>query len=193
MCVARFIEGGNSPRGPAWLAAFFLYAILTHAAFAASAEDVKPRPAPQLPRSGWLNTPDNRSLSLKELRGKVVLVEFWTFACINCRHVLPYVKAWQEKYAERGLVLIGVHTPEFDFEHKPENVKKTLQELGITFPVVLDPDYAAWERFQNRYWPAFYLIDPAGRIVYVAIGEGNYERTDARIRSLLEQVARHGN
>jgi len=98
------------------------------------------------------------------------------------------VKAWQEKYAAQGLTVIGVHTPELEHERNSENVKKAVRELGITFPVVLDNDYATWDRFQNHYWPAAYLIDHTGKIVYVAIGEGDYERTEARIQALLAQA-----
>jgi len=144
-------------------------------------------------QTGWLNTPEGKPLRMEALLGKVVLVEFWTYACFNCRNVLPYVKGWHEKYATDGLVVIGVHTPELDFERKPENVKKKVAELGITFPVVLDPDYVTWDRYGSRAWPTIYLIDPAGRIVYVAVGEGSYDRTEARIRDLLKQVTRAGN
>ncbi|MBI2956424.1 MAG: redoxin domain-containing protein [Acidobacteria bacterium] len=154
----------------------------------AYARDVKPYPAPKLPKKGWLNTDGNKALSLDELRGRVVLVEFWTFACFNCRNVLPYVKAWHEKYAAEGLIIIGVHTPELDFEREPEKVREAIVELGITFPVVLDNDYATWNRYRNEYWPAIYLIDSEGQVVYVAIGEGNYERTEARIQQLLEKA-----
>jgi len=149
---------------------------------------LKPRAAPALPKAGWLNTPENKPLRLDELRGKVVLIEFWTFACYNCRNQLPYVKAWHEKYASQGLVVIGVHTPEFEHERDPENVKKAVRDLGITFPVVLDNNFATWRRYKNEYWPAVYLIDTSGRIVYLAIGEGNYERTEARVLELLRQV-----
>ena len=149
---------------------------------------LKPRPAPALPETGWLNTPDNKPLRLEELRGKVVLVEFWTFACYNCRNQLPYVKAWHEKFAPQGLVVIGVHTPELEHERNPENVKKAVRDLGITFPVVLDNDFATWRRYDNHSWPAAYLIDTSGNIVYLAVGEGDYQRTEARIRELLRQV-----
>lgn len=151
-------------------------------------EASKPRPAPPLPESGWLNPPENKPLRLENLRGRVVLVEFWTYGCYNCRNQLPYVKKWHEKYAPQGLVVIGVHTPEFKRERQPEKVRKAMAELGITFPVVLDNDYATWDRYQNRYWPAVYLIDRRGQIVYLAVGEGDYERTEARIRSLLRQA-----
>lgn len=170
-----------------------LLLLLTPDVTPAPVGDAQPRRAPRLPKSGWLNTADNKPLRLEELRGKVVLVEFWAFACFNCRNTLPYVRAWHEKYARQGLVVIGVHTPELDFERKLENVKKAVAELGITYPVVLDNDYACWQRYENLYWPTIYLIDPAGRISYVAIGEGNYERTEARIRALLEQATRPGN
>ena len=149
---------------------------------------LKPRAAPALPKAGWLNTPENKPLRLDELRGKVVLIEFWTFACYNCRNQLPYVKAWHEKYASQGLVVIGVHTPELEHERDPENVKKAVRDLGITFPVVLDNNFATWRRYKNEYWPAVYLIDTSGRIVYLAIGEGDYERTEARVLELLRQV-----
>lgn len=154
----------------------------------AGEQEGKPRPAPPLPESGWLNTPENKPLRLKELRGQVVLVEFWTFGCYNCRNQLPYVKKWHEKYASEGLVVIGVHTPEFKHERQPEKVRKAMAELGITFPVVLDNDYATWDRYQNRYWPAVYLIDRHGQIVYLAVGEGDYERTEARIRTLIREA-----
>jgi thiol-disulfide isomerase/thioredoxin len=148
----------------------------------------KPYPAPALPAQSWLNTHKNRPLRLEELRGKVVLIEFWTFACVNCRNTLPYVKAWHEKYSPQGLVVIGVHTPEFDFERKPEKVRQAVEELGIRYPVALDNDYATWRRYKNQYWPAIYLIDAQGQVVYVTIGEGNYDRTEARIQELLRQA-----
>ncbi|HXE76472.1 MAG TPA: redoxin domain-containing protein [Candidatus Xenobia bacterium] len=151
-------------------------------------KDVRPRIAPELPKKGWLNTPAEEPLQLSELRGKVVLVEFWTFACWNCKNVLPYVKAWHEKYGPQGLVVIGVHAPELEHERKLENVKKAIRKQGITFPVVLDNDFDTWNRYQNEYWPTIYLIDANGQIVYVAIGEGDYGKTEARIQQLLQQA-----
>ncbi len=146
----------------------------------------KPKPAPRLPDNQWLNTPRNEPLRIEELRGKVVLVEFWTFACYNCRNVLPYLKSWHRKYADQGLVVIGVHTPEFPSEREPRHVEKAIRELGIEFPVALDNDYATWNRYNNQYWPAFCLIDLEGRIVYTAVGEGNYDRTERKIQQLLD-------
>jgi thiol-disulfide isomerase/thioredoxin len=154
---------------------------------------VEPRPAPALPESGWLNTADDKPLPLADLGGKVVLVEFWTFGCYNCRNQLPYVQGWHEKYGDEGLVVIGVHTPEFAHERKRASVREALQELGISFPVVLDNDYAIWERYENHYWPAVHLIDHRGRIVYLAVGEGNYERTEERIQELLRQAKTAGD
>lgn len=153
-----------------------------------SGKAVEPWPAPALPDSGWMNTPGDKPLRLADLRGKVVLVEFWTFACYNCRNQIPFVQGWHEKYAEEGLVVIGVHTPEFAHERKAENVRAAVRQLGISFPVVLDNDYGTWERYQNHYWPAVHLIDHRGRIVYLAIGEGDYDRTEQRIQALLRQA-----
>ncbi len=161
---------------------------LALAAAAGPGRDIKPKPAQALPDKEWLNTPENKPLKLEELRGKVVLVEFWTFACFNSRNTLPYVKAWHEKYNRQGLVIIGVHTPEFERERKLENVQRAVRDLGITYPVALDNDYVAWRRYQNRYWPTFYLIDAEGRIVYTAVGEGDYERTERKIQQLLTQA-----
>ncbi|MGH9778440.1 MAG: redoxin domain-containing protein [Candidatus Acidiferrales bacterium] len=173
---------------PARAVSLVLLAFLSVALLRARAGEVKARPAPALPESGWLNTPDNKPLRLQELRGKVVLVEFWTFACYNCKNVLPHVKRWHEKYEKQGLVVIGVHTPELSFERPEENVQKAIREQGITFPVVLDNDFATWKRYDNHYWPAIYLIDSNGQIVYLAIGEGNYERTEARMQQLLKEA-----
>jgi thiol-disulfide isomerase/thioredoxin len=156
-------------------------------------QEVKPLPAPGLPETGWLNTADGKPIRLEEVRGKVVLVEFWTFACFNCRNQLPYVSGWQARYGPEGLVVVGVHTPEFDHERKRENVRKAVEELGISFAVVQDNDYATWRRYRNRYWPALYLIDASGNIVYTAIGEGDYERTERRIRTLLQQTKSAGS
>lgn len=150
---------------------------------------VEPYPAPALPASGWLNTPDNEPLRVEELRGQVVLVEFWTYGCYNCRNTLPYVRAWHEKYAKQGLTVIGVHTPESAPEREAENVKKAIKRMGITFPVVLDNDFTTWLRYETQAWPTIYLIDTAGQIVYKTVGEGAYDRTEQRIQQLLRQVS----
>lgn len=130
----------------------------------------------------WINSPP---LTLSELRGKVVLIDFWTYSCINCIRTLPYLNAWYNKYHSQGLVIIGVHTPEFDFEKDPTNVKRAVAEEGIQYPVALDNQFATWQSFANRYWPAHYLINQEGKVVYVHYGEGDYEVTENNIRFLL--------
>jgi thiol-disulfide isomerase/thioredoxin len=119
------------------------------------------------------------------LRGKVVLVDFWTYSCINCLRSLPYVKGWYDKYKDHGLVVIGVHAPEFAFEKDPDNVRRAVKDLGITYPVALDNDYAIWQAFNNQYWPAHYFIDASGRIRSHHFGEGDYEGSELTIRKLL--------
>jgi cytochrome c biogenesis protein CcdA/thiol-disulfide isomerase/thioredoxin len=133
--------------------------------------------------SAWINTPP---LSLDALRGKVVLVDFWTYSCINCLRTLPYLKKWDERYRSRGFVILGVHTPEFAFEHDLGNVSASVKRLGVHYPVALDNDYGTWEAYGNNYWPAHYLIDQAGRVREVHIGEGDYDETERNIRLLLE-------
>jgi thiol-disulfide isomerase/thioredoxin len=138
----------------------------------------------------WINSPP---LKLDELRGKVVLVEFWTYTCINCLNHLPYVKAWHEKYKDQGLVVVGVHTPEFAFEKSTRNVQDAVQRLQIRHAVAQDNSYATWRAFNNQYWPAVYLIDKQGKIVYSHFGEGRYGETEKKIQALLAQPAPAGS
>ncbi|NUN11964.1 redoxin family protein [Candidatus Micrarchaeota archaeon] len=134
---------------------------------------------------GWINT---NGVSVNDLVGKkVVLIDFWTYSCINCQRTTPYLNAWYEKYADSGLEIIGVHTPEFDFEKDYDNVKKAVEKFGIKYPVALDNDYSTWREYGNRYWPRKYLIDIDGYIVYDHIGEGGYEETEAKIQELLAE------
>lgn len=133
----------------------------------------------------WLNSPP---LTPQALRGKVVLVDFWTYSCINCLRTLPYVKAWYEKYKDYGLVVIGVHAPEFAFEKDLKNVQHAVRELAVTYPVALDNDYAIWQRFNNQYWPAHYFIDASGNIRAHHFGEGNYAESEQIIRRLLSDA-----
>jgi cytochrome c biogenesis protein CcdA/thiol-disulfide isomerase/thioredoxin len=135
--------------------------------------------------TSWVNSP---ALSPQELRGKVVLVDFWTYSCINCLRALPYVKTWYAKYKDHGLVVIGVHAPEFAFEKDPQNVRRAVGELGVTYPVALDNNYAIWQGFNNQYWPAHYFIDAAGHIRSHHFGEGDYEESEQTIRQLLAQA-----
>ncbi|MGO7960245.1 cytochrome c biogenesis protein DipZ [Rhizobium leguminosarum] len=133
----------------------------------------------------WLNS---EPLTTEQLRGKIVLVDFWTYSCINCIRTIPYVRAWAEKYADQGLVVIGVHAPEFAFEKKIDNVKKAIGDFQIGYPVAIDNDYKVWRAFENSYWPAAYLIDAKGQIRYHHFGEGNYNRTEKAIQDLLREA-----
>ena len=137
----------------------------------------------------WLNTPDGRSLSIAGLRGRVVLVDFWTYSCINCQRSLPHVEAWNRAYAADGLTVIGVHTPEFAFEHVVSNVAVAARQLGVLYPVAIDNQYATWTAYENSYWPAEYLIDASGRVRHVDFGEGQYQQTESFIRQLLVAAA----
>ncbi|MEW6437197.1 MAG: cytochrome c biogenesis protein DipZ [Pseudomonadota bacterium] len=137
----------------------------------------------------WLNSPP---LTRESLRGKVVLVDFWTYSCINCLRTLPYVRAWADKYKDKGLVVIGVHAPEFAFEKNIDNVRRALRELRITYPVAIDNDYAIWQGFNNEYWPAHYFIDAEGRIRHHHFGEGNYAESEKVIQELLAEAGRTG-
>jgi cytochrome c biogenesis protein CcdA/thiol-disulfide isomerase/thioredoxin len=135
--------------------------------------------------TGWLNS---QPLSAQALRGKVVLIDFWTFACVNCQRALPYVRAWAEKYQDQGLVVIGVHSPEFAFERNVDNVKRAANDLGVHFPIAIDNNFAIWRSFSNQYWPAHYFIDAQGRIRFHHFGEGEYERSEQVIRQLLDEA-----
>ena len=173
-------------------------ASLTKATATPRAAPVAPTPTPtpvaawQLPDAGpapdftgithWIDSP---ALHLADLRGKVVLVDFWTFDCINCIHTLPSVTAWYAKYHARGLVVVGVHTPEFQFEHDTANVLQAMQQYGIVYPVAQDNNYATWSAYRNEYWPAEYLIDKQGHVRYTHFGEGNYDATERAIQELL--------
>ena len=133
----------------------------------------------------WLNSPP---LTLRELRGEVVLIDFWTYTCINCLRTLPYLRAWDRRYRDRGLTIVGVHTPEFGFEKDPGNVRDAIARNGLRYPVAQDNDYGTWDAWGNRYWPAKYLIDATGQVRYAHFGEGDYDETEQAIRGLLEEA-----
>jgi cytochrome c biogenesis protein CcdA/thiol-disulfide isomerase/thioredoxin len=133
----------------------------------------------------WLNS---SPLTPESLRGKVVMIDFWTYSCINCLRALPYVKSWYERYKDQGLVVLGVHSPEFAFEKNEANVRRAIRDLGITYPVALDNNYAIWQAFNNRYWPAHYFVDAMGRIRGHHFGEGNYEESEQQLRQLLTEA-----
>jgi cytochrome c biogenesis protein CcdA/thiol-disulfide isomerase/thioredoxin len=137
----------------------------------------------------WLNSPP---LTADGLKGKVVLVDFWTYSCINCLRAIPYVRAWAEKYKDQGLVVIGVHTPEFAFEQKVANVKQATTDLHISYPVAIDNQYSIWRAFENHYWPAHYFIDAQGRVRYHHFGEGDYDQSERVIQLLLEEAGKSG-
>ena len=142
--------------------------------------------APEIQGIGtWINTADEAPLTLAGLRGRVVLIDFWTYSCINCLRTLPQLKAWDEAYRGEGLTIVGVHSPEFGFERVPDNVRSAVRRLGIRYPVALDNDFATWRAYANQYWPATYLIDRDGRVRFHHFGEGDYEETERRIRQLL--------
>jgi len=142
--------------------------------------------APEFIAGGdWLNS---KPLTLNDLKGKVVLVDFWTYTCINCIRTLPYVEKWYEKYKDNGFVVVGVHTPEFEFEKDTDNVKKAIKDFGLTYPIMQDNNYATWKAYSNNYWPAHYLIDKDGTIRYTSFGEGEYDTTEKNIQTLLEEA-----
>jgi cytochrome c biogenesis protein CcdA/thiol-disulfide isomerase/thioredoxin len=136
----------------------------------------------------WFNTAGGKPLSLAGLRGRVVLVDFWTYTCINCIRTLPYLKAWDERYRDKGLTIVGVHTPEFPFEREADNVRDAIAQSGLSYPVAQDNDYETWNAYANQYWPAKYLIDARGRVRYVHFGEGEYEESEEAIRGLLSEA-----
>jgi cytochrome c biogenesis protein CcdA/thiol-disulfide isomerase/thioredoxin len=133
----------------------------------------------------WLNTPGGKPISIASLRGKVVIVDFWTYSCINCLRTLPHLKAWDAAYRNAGLVIVGVHSPEFAFERVPGNVLSAVRRLGLRYPIGLDNDFATWNAYDNDYWPAKYLVDRSGRVRYTHFGEGAYDETEGWIRRLL--------
>jgi thiol-disulfide isomerase/thioredoxin len=137
--------------------------------------------------TGWLNSPP---LTMEDLRGKVVLVDFWTYTCINWLRTLAWVRAWAERYEDHGLVVVGVHTPEFPFERDVDNVRRAVQDMRVEYPVALDSDYGVWRAFANRYWPAVYVGDAEGRIRYHHFGEGEYEECEQVVRQLLHEAGR---
>ncbi len=185
---------------PLLLAGLALVAMLGCATTASSAEsggkDIAARPADAGGRVGgpaadfqgisnWINS---GPLTLDELRGKVVLVDFWTYTCVNCIRTLPYLKEWQAKYADKGLVIVGVHSPEFEFEHLPANVVQATESFGLEYPIAQDNDFATWRAYANNAWPAKYIVDKYGIVNYKHLGEGAYGATERVIRDLLEDA-----
>jgi len=135
--------------------------------------------------TGWINSPP---VTAKQLKGKVVLVDFWTYSCINCLRAVPYVRAWAEKYRDSGLVVIGVHTPEFDFEKQQPNVQRAVEKFAIPYPIALDSNHAIWDAFHNEFWPAHYFIDATGKVRFEHFGEGDYDQSERWIQQLLKEA-----
>lgn len=143
-------------------------------------------PAPEFTGlKNWVNSPDIQSM--RDLRGKVVLIDFWTFGCINCIHTLPHVQKWHQTYKDQGLVVLGIHAPEFDYERKLNNVMGAVNKYGLTFPIAIDNGFKLWRAYKNRFWPAMYLIDKEGIVRYMHFGEGRYKETEAAIVDLLNK------
>jgi peptide-methionine (R)-S-oxide reductase len=140
--------------------------------------------APDFAPGIWINS---EPLTLKSLRGRVVLVEFWTFGCYNCRNTLPFVKRWHEQYKDKGLTIVGVHSPEFEREKKPETVRREVASLGIKYPVVTDNEYATWNAYKVNAWPTIFVLDKAGRVRWMHVGEGAYDETEKTIQKLLAE------
>jgi len=139
--------------------------------------------------AGYINTPSNSPITLASLKGKVVLVDFWTYSCINCIRTIPHLNDWYQRYADKGFVIVGVHSPEFEFEKNYDNVKAAVQKFGIKYPVILDSDHGTWNAYGNQYWPRDYLVDTQGYIRHDHIGEGDYNTTESAIQSLLAERA----
>src|SRR6476646_166408 len=147
-------------------------------------EETKAPTAPELSTGQWINS---EPLTLQSLRGRVVLLEFWTFACYNCRNTLPTVKKWDAQYRDKGLTIIGVHTPELDYERNVDNLRKEVAALGITYPVVTDNDYATWQTYKVEAWPTLFVLDKEGRVRWTHVGEGAYNETEDVIKKLLAE------
>jgi thiol-disulfide isomerase/thioredoxin len=140
--------------------------------------------APDLAAGDWINS---SPLKLKDLRGRVVLIDFWTFGCYNCRNTLPYIKGWHDRYRDKGLTVVGVHSPEFDHERKAENLRREVASLEIHYPVVSDNDYHTWDAYNVAAWPTVFLIDKQGRIRWMHVGEGDYDEAERIIQQLLAE------
>ncbi|HRA99152.1 MAG TPA: redoxin domain-containing protein [Ignavibacteria bacterium] len=143
-------------------------------------------PAPEISNKGkWINT--DKDITMNDLRGKVVLIEFWTFGCYNCTNTLPYLKEWYDKYRSEDFEMIGIHCPEFDNERNYDNVKSSVEKLGIEYPVLTDNDFSVWKKFDVHAWPTIFLIDKYGEIRYKKVGEGKYDKTERIIQELLAE------
>jgi thiol-disulfide isomerase/thioredoxin len=160
--------------------------LLTPFGSSAEYESSESASAPALATGEWINS---EPVKLEDLRGRVVLVDFWTFGCYNCRNTLPFVKSWNDRYREKGLTVIGVHSPEFDEERKIENLRREVVSLGIRYPIVTDNDYQTWKAYNVEAWPTIFLLDKQGRIRWMHVGEGDYDEAERVIQKLLAEKA----
>lgn len=140
--------------------------------------------APELATGDWINS---EPLKLKDLRGRVVLIDFWTFGCYNCRNTVPYIKGWHDRYRDKGLTVVGVHSPEFDEEREVENLRRAVASLGIGYPVVTDNDYQTWKAYNVEAWPTIFLLDKQGRVRWKHVGEGDYDEAERQIQKLIAE------
>jgi thiol-disulfide isomerase/thioredoxin len=180
---AKFQQSASTPSAPLGASQASLLAIAHRLPNIGTAPDF-------INTEEWFNTPGKEPLTLASLRGRVVLIDFWTYTCINCIRTLPYLKAWDATYRSQGLEIVGVETPEFAFERDASNVSSAIGQFGIRYPVVQDNEMGTWNAYGNQYWPADYLIDPHGQVRYAAFGEGDYAKTETAIRALLAESGR---
>jgi thiol-disulfide isomerase/thioredoxin len=178
--------GYASGRGPLGVLSYAVTRVrqANNSSSAITVAEEKAPVAPEFAIGDWINS---EPLTLKSLRGRVVLVDFWTFGCYNCRNTLPALKSWDARYREQGLTIIGVHSPEFEEERKPENLRREVAELQIRYPVVTDNDYATWRAYDVAAWPTIFVLDKSGRIRWTHVGEGAYDATEQVIQKLLAE------
>ncbi len=193
--AATTTQGAGSENGTSPVASSTTTSVPTSPTLAAASAAKKAMTYPKVPElasiDGYINTPDGKPITIGQFKGKkVVLIDFWTYSCINCQRTLPYLKAWDEKYRDQGLEIIGVHTPEFAFEHVLSNVQDAVNKFGLKYPTVLDNEYGTWNAFGNSFWPRKYLVDIDGFIVYDHAGEGNYDVTERAIQAALAERAK---
>jgi thiol-disulfide isomerase/thioredoxin len=194
LSLAVLTVGYATGRGPLGLLTYGVTRLSNGSSRSVSTDDLAPESkspaAPEFAPGTWINS---EPMTLKGLRGRVVLVEFWTFGCYNCRNTLPSVKEWDARYREKGLTIVGVHSPEFDDEKRLENVRREVASLGILYPVVTDNDYATWRAYSVEAWPTIFVLDKSGRIRWTHVGEGAYDETEQVIQKLLAEDNKQAN
>jgi thiol-disulfide isomerase/thioredoxin len=194
LSLAVLTVGYATGRGPLGLLTYGVTRLSNGSSRSVSTDDLAPESkspaAPEFAPGTWINS---EPMTLKGLRGRVVLVEFWTFGCYNCRNTLPSVKEWDARYREKGLTIVGVHSPEFDDEKRLENVRREVASLGILYPVVTDNDYATWRAYSVEAWPTIFVLDKSGRIRWTHVGEGAYDETEQVIQELLAEDNKQAN